>query len=241
MDEDNIASVSHNVGGTQNVHNITENANNWQNIQKVNAGQREENIQYIESSPILTENVQYADRASSTEDTASRRELGLGRSEAATRSSTERASGLDPEFIGNANSDFSDGSTSGKGGLTTMAQGEISFRDRAIQNGRSKTKSALSGSGNDTDTLQLQLRLQALQARNAQVAQKLNQLESSTGSVASFSASAESVSGASQAMPAPANSTSTSNPLSALKKWTQSLSQNVNGLTRSQPTQGGFA
>jgi hypothetical protein len=154
---------------------------------------------------------------------------------------TGSASGLDPEFIGNANSDFSDGSTSGKGGLTTMAQGEISFRDRAIQNGRSKTKSALSGSGNDTDTLQLQLRLQALQARNAQVAQKLNQLESSTGSVASFSASAESVSGASQAMPAPANSTSTSNPLSALKKWTQSLSQNVNGLTRSQPTQGGFA
>jgi len=164
--EDNIVTVSHNVGGTQNVHHITDNANNLQNIQ------------YIDSSPLLTKNVQYTDQASITEDSATRRELGFGRAEDATRSSTEQAGALEPEFSGTGNSDYSDPSNAGKGGLTTMAQGEISFRDRAIQNGRSKKNLALSGSGNETATAELQLRLQALRARNAQVAQKLNQLES---------------------------------------------------------------
>ncbi len=238
--EDNIASVSNNAGGAQNVHDMTDNANNRQNIQKVKAGQREENIQYVDSSPVFTENVHFADRASSTETSASRRELGLGITEDDTLSSTVRTGALESDFIGsNGITDFLEGSTSGKGGLTTMARGEISFRDRAMQNGRKLTPVA--SSGTRTDAATVQARLQALRTRNAQVEQKLNQLQSSTGPLGSFSAAADSLPPEPQAMVASEPARFASGPLSALKKWSQSLSQNVNGLTRSNPTQGGFA
>jgi uncharacterized tellurite resistance protein B-like protein len=238
--EDNIASVSHNAGGAHNVHDITQNANNRPIIQRVIDGQREENIQYVDSNPALSENVHFAPQAFSHQ-TSNRLELGLGRTADNALSSSERAGALESELSGTGHADYSDPSNAGKGGLTTMAQGEISFRDRAIQNGRSKKNLALSGSGNETATAELQLRLQALRARNAQVAQKLNQLESSPVPVASFSASADSESAASQALPASATARSASGPLSALKKWTQSLSQNVVGLNPNPPSQGGFA
>jgi len=238
--EDNIASVSHNAGGAHNVHDITQNANNRPIIQRVIDGQREENIQYVDSNPALSENVHFAPQAFSHQ-TSNRLELGLGRTADNALSSSERAGALESELSGTGLADYSDPSSAGKGGLTTMAQGEISFRDRAIQNGRSKKNLALSGSGKETATAELQLRLQALRARNAQVAQKLNQLESSPVPVASFSASADSESAASQTLPASATARSASGPLSALKKWTQSLSQNVVGLNPNPPSQGGFA
>jgi len=236
--EDNIASVSHNAGGAHNVHDITDNANNRPIIQRVSDGQREENIQYVDSNPALSENVHFAPQAFS-QQAANRLELGLGSTEEDARSSTERAGALASEFSGSGNADYSDASNAGKGGLTTMAQGEISFRERAMQKGRSKTQLAPGGSGNDSATLQL--RLQALRARNSQLEQKVTQLESGTGPVASFAAAADSRSALAQTLPVTEEARSALGPLSALKKWTQSLSQNATGLTHANPSQGGFA
>ncbi len=238
--DDNIASVSHNVGGAENVHGMTDNANNRQNIQKVKAGQREENIQYVDSSTVFTENVHYVNQASGSEDSLSRRELGLGITDDDTMASTARTNALESDFIGSSGiTDFSEGSTSGKGGLTTMARGEISFRERAMQNGRKLTQVA--SSGTRTDAATVQARLQNLRTRNAQVEQKLTQLQSSTGPLGSFSDAADSLSPEPQALPASVPARSASGALSALKKWSQTLSQNVNVMTRPDPSQGGFA
>ena len=207
--EDNIASVSHNAGGETNVHVMTDNANNRQhiqeNIQHVEAGQREENIQYVDSALKLSENIQTLGHVEAalaeniqfvaTTDTLSEniQRLPTAASDVLALSrmqwdiaqgedgmaAGQGLDGLSETFQTGANAGMGVDEAMGKGGLTMMAQGEISFRERAMQNGQAVTQFTRSHAPVDAATLRS--RLQALKQRNAEVEKKLTQLRSAQG------------------------------------------------------------
>jgi uncharacterized tellurite resistance protein B-like protein len=199
--EDNIASVTHNAGGQDNVHTMTDNANNRQNIQKVSVGstsledniqfvdsqkhQKEniqfvdgqnhldQNIQYVDSSLNLNQNIQRLNESDRNELASNSTEWGVGYNPQELASQSERM-GLGLEFQSGANSDMTLNEREGKGGLTTMARGEISFRERAMQ--KNGLQSRLGSSKAKENVISLHERLLALKQRNAEVDQQLQQL-----------------------------------------------------------------
>ena len=185
--EDNIASVSQNAGSQDNVHVMASNANNRQNIQKVEAGQQEENIQFVEGAGQLTENIQYVgsgeamaqnvqrlDTGSGLRASASNMTFGVGGNEEGI-TSAESMDGLEAGFTSGADAMMGMDESEGKGGLTVMAQGEISFRQRAMQNVRALTQFTRTEAPMDAATLRS--RLQSLKLRNAEIDKKLQQLK----------------------------------------------------------------
>ena len=199
--EENIASVTQNAGGEDNVHTMTDNANNRQNIQKVSAGStaledniqfvnsqkhQKENIQFVDGQQHLDQNIQYVDSSlnlntniqrlndsDQSEFASTSREWGIGHNPQDLMSQSERM-GLESEFQSGANSDMTVNELEGKGGLTTMARGEISFRERAMQ--KNRLQSGLAGSKGKENVVSLHERLLALKQRNAEVDQQLQQL-----------------------------------------------------------------
>jgi len=246
--EDNIASVSQNAGGNDNVHVMTNNANNLQNIQKVTAGQREDNIQFVGGAEHATENIQYVDSqshvsaniqrldaAGGMERSSSQLQLGQGMG-AEGMSDYESLTGTVSALDSGANSDFSIEGRAGKGGLTNMAQAEVSYRDRAMQNSQKLTQFSAGDGAMDAATLLL--RLQALKLRNAEVDNKLKQLHANPGpsSVLADSASLQ-VSTANLAQSA----TSPSGEASVLDRISQLVSQSVALIAKPRQAQAGYA
>ena len=204
--EDNITSVTQNAGGQDNVHTMTDNANNRQNIQKVSAGSAavEDNIQFVNSQKLQSENIQFVDgqqhldqniqyvdsslnlntniqrlnNSDHSELASASREWGIGHNPQELAAQSERM-GLESEFQSGANSDMNLNEMAGKGGLTTMARGEISFRERAMQKNRLQNR--LPGSQSNDNTVSLHERLLALKQRNAEVDQQLQQLHAGSG------------------------------------------------------------
>ena len=204
--EDNIASVTQNAGGEDNVHTMTDNANNRQNIQKVSAGStavedniqfvnsqkhQKENIQFVDGQQHLDQNIQYVDSSlnlntniqrlndsDQSEFASTSREWGTGHNPQDLASQSERM-GLESEFQSGANSDMNINEMAGKGGLTTMARGEISFRERAMQKNRLQNRPT--DSQGKENAVSLHERLLALKQRNAEVDQQLQQLHARSG------------------------------------------------------------
>jgi hypothetical protein len=135
-----------------------------------------------------------------------------------------------------ANSDISIAGRSGKGGLTNMAQAEVSYRDRAMQNSQKLTQFSAGDGAMDAATLLL--RLQALKLRNAEVDSKLKQLHANPGqtSVLADNASLQ-VSTANLAQSA----TSPSGEASVLDRISQLVSQSVAMIAKPRQAQAGYA
>jgi uncharacterized tellurite resistance protein B-like protein len=243
--EDNIASVSQNAGGKDNVHTMTDNANNLQNVQHIQAGQHEENIQYVDSSlnlseniqtihgddPSLATNIQRLPSASSLANPLSAMQWDVAQGEDGI-SSSQSVGGIDPALSTGADADMKLASASGKGGLTMMAQGEVSFRDRAMRNGQALTQ--LGRTESHIDAATLKSRLQALKLRNTEVENKLKQL--STSQASGFSDTlAPAASGAAEAPIAAQPS------ISILKRLSQAVTQGVGLLAKPRSSPGAYA
>jgi uncharacterized tellurite resistance protein B-like protein len=203
--EDNISSVSHNAGSLDNVHAMRNNANNLQNIQRVQAGQRDENIQFVPGSGQLSENIQFVDApgamglniqnpqaAFGQGVSPGRMQVGLGSADEGIASS-ESASGIDLAGTSGADAGMSGQASQDKAGLTVMAQGEVSFRDRAMQNGQALTQFTRTPAPMDAATLRL--RLQALKQRNAELDIQLQKLSAGPQSLSTVTSSVNSQSG----------------------------------------------
>lgn len=207
--EDNIASVSQNAGSADNVHTMTDNANNRQNIQKIEAGQREENIQFVDSSGKLAENVQYVggpqalseniqrlDTGSGLHASASRMQFGEGGNEEGI-ASAESMDGSEAGFSSGPGAMMGIDEANGKGGLTTMAQGEMSFRDRAMRRG---ALTHFARSEGHMDAATLRTRLQALKLRNAEVENKLKRMRTGAEETSGFASNMSSESSSAPAV-----------------------------------------
>ena len=243
--EDNIASVSQNAGGKDNIHAMTDNANNLQNIQHVQAGQHEENIQYVDSSLNLSENIQTIDSAdqvlatniqhlpsaSSLANPLSAMQWDVVQGEDGIRSS-QSVSGVDPALSTGADAGMGLESASGKGGLTTMAQGEVSFRDRAMQNGQALTQLDRTQAHIDAQTLKT--RLQALKLRNTEVENKLKQLR--TGQATGFSAPVDHATNVAAEAPI-----ATPPSISMLQRLSQAVAQGVGLLSKPRTSPSVYA
>ena len=257
--EDNIASVSQNAGGKDNVHVMSNNANNLQNIQKVTAGQREDNIQFVGGSEHPTDNIQYVDgyehatdniqyvdgqshfsaniqrldASGGIEMSSSQLQLGQGMG-VEGMSDYESLTGTATSLDSGANSDISIESRGGKGGLTNMAQAEVSYRDRAMQNSQKLTQ--FSAGDDAMDAATLLLRLQALKLRNAEVDSKLKQLHANAGQTSVF-AEGESVQVSTASQPA----INVSGEASVLHRISQLVSQSVALIAKPRQAQGIYA
>jgi uncharacterized tellurite resistance protein B-like protein len=248
--EENIASVSQNAGTPDNVHVMTDNANNRQNIQniqKIEAGQHEENIQFVEGAGPLAENIQFVDSAEAMAEniqrldaasglhaSASRMQFGVGGNEVGITSG-ESTQGIDVGFSSGTDAMMSLEESYGKGGLTTMAQGEVSYRDRAMQNGRALTQFTRTVAPMDAATLRL--RLQALKLRNAEVENKLKRLHAGAQDTGGFSTSMNTeVSSAPEAGAITAQS-----QVSVLQRLNQVVAQGLDLISGQRPAQAGYA
>lgn len=191
--EDNISSVSQNAGSQDNVHAMTDNANNssakqaadsqvphpfadspsrlQENIQFVGrSSQQTENIQYVDSSLTLSPNIQQLDTRSGLHVSPARMQFGAGGRED-DMTSAESMDGIDTGAITGADALMSMQEAHRQGGLTMMAQGEVSYRERAMQNSAAVTQFTRVIS--PMDAALLRSRLQALKQRNAEVENKL--------------------------------------------------------------------
>lgn len=256
--EDNIASVTQNTGGEDNVHTMTDNANNRQNIQKVSAGstavedniqfvnnhkhQKEniqfvdgqqhpdQNIQYVDSSLNLNANIQRLNDSEHNELASASKEWGVGYNPQDLASQSERM-GLESEFQSGANSDMTVNELEGKGGLTTMARGEISFRERAMQ--KNRLQSGLAGSKGKENVVSLHERLLALKQRNAEVDQQLQQLHASSVDMNL----AVKISSDNAPVETP-NNVATAGGVSVLQRWSQVIAQGLPMNTPSRQLEG---
>ncbi len=163
--EDNIASVSHNSGSQDNIHVMTNNANNRQNKPQVSAGQPEENIQFVDSTGQLAPNIQFVDStpglaahnqsrhsASGSHALPTSMQFGVGGHEEED-SAAESKDGIDETFASGPQGGMALEEVRGKGGLTTMAQGEVSYRERAMRHGAALTHFTSSDTPMDAATL----------------------------------------------------------------------------------------
>jgi uncharacterized tellurite resistance protein B-like protein len=256
--EENIASVTQNAGGEDNVHTMTDNANNRQNIQKVSAGStaledniqfvnsqkhQKENIQFVDGQQHLDQNIQYVDSSlnlntniqrlndsDQSEFASTSREWGIGHNPQDLMSQSERM-GLESEFQSGANSDMTVNELEGKGGLTTMARGEISFRERAMQ--KNRLQSGLAGSKGKENVVSLHERLLALKQRNAEVDQQLQQLHASSVDMNL----AVKISSDNAPVETP-NNVATAGGVSVLQRWSQVIAQGLPMNTPSRQLEG---
>ena len=256
--EENIASVTQNAGGEDNVHTMTDNANNRQNIQKVSAGStaledniqfvnsqkhQKENIQFVDGQQHLDQNIQYVDSSlnlntniqrlndsDQSEFASTSREWGIGHNPQDLMSQSERM-GLESEFQSGANSDMTVNELEGKGGLTTMARGEISFRERAMQ--KNRLQSGLAGSKGKENVVSLHERLLALKQRNAEVDQQLQQLHARSVDMNL----AVKISSDNAPVETP-NNVATAGGVSVLQRWSQVIAQGLPMNTPSRRLEG---
>ena len=256
--EENIASVTQNAGGEDNVHTMTDNANNRQNIQKVSAGStaledniqfvnsqkhQKENIQFVDGQQHLDQNIQYVDSSlnlntniqrlndsDQSEFASTSREWGIGHNPQDLVSQSERM-GLESEFQSGANSDMTVNELEGKGGLTTMARGEISFRERAMQ--KNRLQSGLAGSKGKENVVSLHERLLALKQRNAEVDQQLQQLHARSVDMNL----AVKISSDNAPVETP-NNVASAGGVSVLQRWSQVIAQGLPMNTPSRRLEG---
>lgn len=238
--EENLASVSQNAGGKDNIHMMSANANNRQeNIQKIDARHREENIQYVEQKANLTgENIQYVDSAFTQSPNVQKLDAASGRDRSTDSMDWDAAQGQEGMSAYEAPNSLDD--PRGKGGLTTMAQGEVSYRERAMQQRGVVTNFAgggnFAGAANGTnamDAATLQTRLQDLKQRNAEVESKISQLQASAGQL-SFATGRE-------ASPvASATQSASSGQVSVLQRLNQVVSERVQKMAVPRPAQPAY-
>ena len=257
--EDNISSVSKNAGGQDNVHTMTENANNRQNIQKIDAGQHEENIQfvdgrahsaeniqfvdstgrlqeniqYVDSSDAMSPNIQRLDAASGFHASASRMQFGEGGNEEGINSA-ESMDGLDAARMTGADVQMGGEEARRVGGLTVMAQGEVSYRERAMQKGRALTQFTRSNTPMDAATLRS--RLKALKLRNAEVDTKLKQVAASSEASGFAENKNASVSSAN-----PLDNTVSPNNFSVMQRLNQVVTDSLERIAGPRTSQSGYA
>jgi len=245
--EDNIASVSQNTGSQDNVHMMAGNANNRQNIQKVEAGQQEENIQFVDSSDHLAENIQYVgtpeemaqniqrlDAASGLGASGDRMKFGVGDNEEGI-TSAESMDGLESGLISGADAMMGMEESQGKGGLTVMAQGEVSYRERAMQNGRSLTQFTRTAAPMDAATLRL--RLQTLKLRNAEVDSKVKRLHAGAQNTSGLATSANNEASSTPAAAGVAGQSK----VSVLQRLNQVVAQGIDLISGQRPVQESYA
>ena len=181
----------------------------------------------------MSANIQRLDAASGFHASASRMQFGEGGNEEGIHSA-ESMDGLDAARMTGADAQMGGEEARRVGGLTVMAQGEVSYRERAMQKGRALTQFTHSNAPMDAATLRS--RLKALKLRNAEVDTKLKQV------VASSEASGfEKNKNAGLSSANPSDSTVSPNNFSVMQRLNQVVADSLERIAGPRTSQSGYA